>query len=309
MARNLSEIMTNDRLIKVCSDFYSDTEIESAKSLAHDACGICGIPPRRNGPERKQNNLKDILLYLDEAEVVPRFVAYDIMRLRPISINHLDSTVLVQEMNCLKTQISSLCETVAELMHGQAAMKCELIRLREGHTPITDVGDAAADTVIEAVVTRNVTEEHSSISATLTPSSSDVANYSRTVTEGAQISPPSLMPQPAVVARPMPPLQPPPPARSARGDGQQGLRGVVPMRRRADFFISRLGPEATVEAVTAHLKAQLGTNDIECEKLETRYDTYASFKVSVDNSKYRRMREAGVWPDYVLCRRYFAPRG
>ena len=245
-----SEIMTNDRLIKVCSDFYSDTEIESAKSLAHDACGICGIPPRRNGPERKQKNLP------------------------PISINHLDSTVLVQEINCLKTQISSLCETVAELMHGQAAMKCELIRLREGHTPITDVGDAAVDTVIEAVVTRNVTEEHSSISATSTPSSSDVANYSRAVTEGAQISPPALMSQPAVVARPMPPLQPPPPARSARGDGQQGLRGVAPMRCRADFFISRLGPEATVEAVTAHLKAQLGTNDIECEKLETRYDAF-----------------------------------
>ena len=69
------DLMTSDHLIK---------EIESAKLVAHDACGLYGAPAKRNGADKKEKHLKDILLYLHEADYVPRFVAYDIHRL-PLS--------------------------------------------------------------------------------------------------------------------------------------------------------------------------------------------------------------------------------
>ena len=86
------------------------------------------------------------------------------------------------------------------------------------------------------------------------------------------------------------------------------LRGIAPARRKAEFFLSRLDPLTTVEDILSHVKVSLKSNEVQCERLQTRYNSYASFRVTVDNRFYKRMVNADMWPEYVVFRRYFPPR-
>ena len=86
------------------------------------------------------------------------------------------------------------------------------------------------------------------------------------------------------------------------------LRGIAPARRKAEFFLSRLDPLTTVEDILSHVKVYLKSNDVQCKRLQTRYNRYASFRVTVDNRFYKRMINADMWPEYVVFRRYFPPR-
>ena len=75
---------------------------------------------------------------------MPRFVAYDIHRLPPISINHMDATAIVQEMNQLRLQVSSLCATVTSLLDGQLDMKTQISWLQRKPTHVS-----TANTTVE----------------------------------------------------------------------------------------------------------------------------------------------------------------
>ena len=81
----------------------------------------------------------------------------------------------------------------------------------------------------------------------------------------------------------------------------------APARRKAELFLSRLDPLTTVEDILSHVKAYLKSNDVQCERLQTRYNSYVSFRVTVDNRFYKRMINADMWPEYVVFRRYFPP--
>ena len=93
--------------------------------------GFSGTPVKRNSLDKNQKNIRDMLLYLHEMDTEPRFMAHDIHRLPPVSINHLDATVIVQDTNQLILQMASLCDTIQGLVHGQTAMKIELQTLHE----------------------------------------------------------------------------------------------------------------------------------------------------------------------------------
>ena len=129
------DIMTTDYLVKVCCDCYSEREIKSAKKTAHDACGMHGAPVTRNGADKSEKNVRDMLLTMHEAEDLPRFVAHNLNRLPPVSINHLDATSIIQEMNQLRLQVASLCDTVQSLVLGQTVMidEVETFRKRPAH--------------------------------------------------------------------------------------------------------------------------------------------------------------------------------
>ena len=86
------------------------------------------------------------------------------------------------------------------------------------------------------------------------------------------------------------------------------LSGIAPARRKAEFFLSRLDPLTTVEDILSHVKAYLKSNDVQSERLQMRYNSYASFRVTVDNRFYKRKINADMWPEYVVFRRYFPPR-
>ena len=192
------DLMTSDHLIKVCSEFYSEREIESAKLVANDACGLYGTPAKRNGAYKKEKHLKDILLYLHEADYVPRFVAHDIRRFPPISINHMDATAIVQEMNQLRLHVSSLCATVTSLLDGQLEMKTQISLLQRKPTHVS-----TANTTVEPTSARcepPPCEASGSRPEDISPMSNNTSDSSPTLAK---------MPVTPILPRPL--LSPPPP--------------------------------------------------------------------------------------------------
>ena len=77
---------------------------------------------------------------------MPRFVAYDMHRLLPISINHMDATAIVQETNRLRLQVLSLCDTVTSLLDGQLDMKTQMSLMERKPTQVRTANDTAEPT-------------------------------------------------------------------------------------------------------------------------------------------------------------------
>ena len=78
--------------------------------------------------------------------------------------------------------------------------------------------------------------------------------------------------------------------------------------RYTDLYIGNCDTEVTVDMLSQYITDIINVNVKNCEKLVTRYDNYNSFKVSVLISDKDRLLSAGVWPNDVVCRKYFYPR-
>lgn len=72
-------------------------------------------------------------------------------------------------------------------------------------------------------------------------------------------------------------------------------------------FISRLAPEVDKQDLVDYLK----DSDIsisECVKLQTKYDTYSSFKVGLSPNLTPKVLNADLWPRGTLVSEYYQPR-
>jgi hypothetical protein len=78
--------------------------------------------------------------------------------------------------------------------------------------------------------------------------------------------------------------------------------------RTADYFVTRLNPETSVEQLITHLRSVCGAHGVSVEKLPTRFSSYSSFKVTISRSFNSAMFDSDNWPENVLVRKYFAQR-
>ena len=65
-----------------------------------------------------------------------------------------------------------------------------------------------------------------------------------------------------------------------------------------DVFISRLDRFTTSMEIREHLNS-LDIEVLQIDALETRHDSYTSFKVKVISSMFRRIMEPNMWPPRV----------
>ena len=86
------------------------------------------------------------------------------------------------------------------------------------------------------------------------------------------------------------------------------LRGIAPVRQRAEFFVSKFDPLTTANDILTHVRGELNTEEVLCEQIHTLNGNYSSFKVTVDNRHYKRMITSNMWPEYVVFRKYYQPR-
>lgn len=75
---------------------------------------------------------------------------------------------------------------------------------------------------------------------------------------------------------------------------------VVPSSpRRKALFVTKLSPETTAANITEHL-ASVGVQSVQCSRLKTRFDTYASFYVSVEAEAFGSLTNPATWPRSCL---------
>ena len=66
-------------------------------------------------------------------------------------------------------------------------------------------------------------------------------------------------------------------------------------------------PDMEEEEVKQYVNSEFLV-DFTCEKLQTRYDSYSSFKVEGFCDNVDMFYDASKWPKGVLVRKYFPPR-
>jgi hypothetical protein len=106
---NKLDILTHDTIVKLCGDAFSDPEIEDSKTILFDLCAKDRMIKRR-GVDMKKNNLNDILNLLHglEPAVIPCFAAVELSKLPPIYYNHMDMSVILKELDSVKSDIAEL---------------------------------------------------------------------------------------------------------------------------------------------------------------------------------------------------------
>ena len=78
--------------------------------------------------------------------------------------------------------------------------------------------------------------------------------------------------------------------------------------RTADLYVGNCDVDATPESLIQYIHDVTKVKVQKCEKLETKYDNYTSFKVTLFISDRTNLLSADVWPSGIVCRKYYKPR-
>jgi len=74
------------------------------------------------------------------------------------------------------------------------------------------------------------------------------------------------------------------------------------------LFILRVDPDTTKEEVEKFANIHFQKTEIHCEKLETRYNFYASFKVTLQGVEMEDALSSHIWPSGILVKKFFYGR-
>ena len=74
--------------------------------------------------------------------------------------------------------------------------------------------------------------------------------------------------------------------------------------RYAAVFVSRLLPDTTTQQMEAFVQEAHHLVS-KCSKLETKHDSYSSFKIEVTCDNIADIYDAGKWPEGAYVRRYY----
>jgi hypothetical protein len=79
----------------------------------------------------------------------------------------------------------------------------------------------------------------------------------------------------------------------------------VKKERTKALFVSRFSPEVTTDDVQKSLKEQLSLKMLDCTRLKTKFNSYASFHISVTEDEFPLINDASVWPSECLIAPYY----
>ncbi|XP_064596696.1 uncharacterized protein LOC135463368 [Liolophura sinensis] len=333
------DVLPIDTLVKLCDDVYSDTEIQNAKDILYKCCGnlVTNKIRKRSGPNRKVNSLQDICKMLHELEPsdIPCFVARQLSKLPPVSTNHIDVSSLLRELAGVKLQMNDIVSKMDDLNSTQINVQKKLDRLdskcaspptnrktRFLEKSITSVGECASskdDTELsqstrinecnvvgdspfanksKTVPLSDITNNTAPNEASCVDQSMDKSYAAVLSTEGSHPSRTTLEYAGndfTTVIRNKP--------RPNKKHELRGLRTYPPV----EIFITRLEPTTTSNDVIQYVKDNSGVN-VECKRLDTKYDTYASFWIRVTGKVSNMLLRSSFWPDEVLVRKFYNRR-
>jgi hypothetical protein len=109
------------------------------------------------------------------------------------------------------------------------------------------------------------------------------------------------------------------PPKVAVGTSQRSKLQSVKMLKPINVFVSRFSPDTSCEDISAcvcdsvheAMNISLSPHNIRCEKLKTKFNSYASFAVtvmaddSVKDEIISLLMSSGAWPEGILVRKYY----
>jgi len=284
--QNKCSVLPVDSIVFVCANFYTCAELDDAKGLLGDLLSNSKRLPRHNGSDdvKRRKIATDLVkTCLDPNLHLPTICSTNIQRIPSVGLEHVHVSSLLQEVAALCAEVRSLVSIRAEVcdirktvaeIHTSTAVASDV-------TPVSD-GLSTAPTTAAQVLSAAVQSG---------------AFHNSEVKD--QRRPPTVV-----------------------GKASNKKIKTVVTKRKVNVFVSRLSPDTSdseVQSCAADTFAevcgsQLSDDCLHCEKLTTRYHSYASFWISfaVDPDLYdtatTHLMSAETWPCGVLVRRYYPPK-
>jgi hypothetical protein len=322
--------------------------VKDAKDLLYMHCDTTDMSRKiqRKGGEKTVQNMKDIMdvLYQMDPDNIPVFVARDLSKLPPVTYDHIDVSVLLTEMREMRRDIAELKRekqkvrlTTRELSESDSDDE-NLFNYTDEHqtrqkdvyrrpaTPDNRAGDtghknrggpraASSGLNIDAnewPVGTTVTDTDAAVQVDCRQTGPVMAAEKTDTDSTASFAGIAAMLQSARRETGEEPFQTIGPRRRTPpviGNSIAGVLRSAPVTKPPGvLFVTRLSADATPEQVTQHV-SRIAKLKVTCERLQTKFPTYSSFKVTVDAVHMDELMQSQMWPENVLVRKFFPPRG
>lgn len=280
-----SRVIALDDLVKICSDFYTEDEILSARLLV-DGHG-CRLP-KRKGADKLRATVEDIAKAVLNPNVkLPQFYAINLTRLPPVSATHCDVSALLSEIQLLRAEVRAVGQLKSELDELRAEVKT----LSKMSKNAVDIGGS----------TRALSSNAAGPGAGLVPGGSLYSGVARQLASDTTAFRDTK--------------------RSSVGKQVVGKSTVnknlkaAQTTRNVDVFVSRLHPNtcgAELIDWVRSVNGDIAIHDVDCIQLKSKYeDLYTSFHVAirVDSSQLKGAVDLFMseesWPCGVFVKRFF----
>jgi hypothetical protein len=244
-------------------------------------CGVGTRLPKRKGDGKEKTTVEDLLkVMLEPSTHLPDFTASKLSKIPPVGIEDVDMAAVLAELTTLRMQVKEFLKWKDEFEE------------KLNQKPTEKSGDVKTYANVTASVEAGARVEVVQATASHTTS----GRGGETKKQG--------IPNPKAGNRVI------------VGKSTSTGIAVVPMKRQLNYFVSRLDASTTAQELQNMLNDKLsGRVRIECEKLVTKFDSYASFRVDffIDQCDCQTMREiieeGELWPENSLVRRFWIPKG
>ena len=297
-----------ESITQLCMGSFEDMEIEQAKATLFSSCKEETKMRKRHGANKTKNNLVDILQFVkDRGENLPIFTARNLSKLPPISADNVEISML----------LNSISSTKAELEQMKMLMKSR-------DQLVQTLADSAASmnhrvTTLEQ--TRKGNTENSYAAKLMTPipqdKNIDIANQRKqNPIENVTFVP--LQNTTTELRRPphdknksieVPSSNWETVQRKRKKPGVVGTSNTTTFKtvkksvrpKFANVFATRFDPSTTVAELKAYLDVALDV-DAKVEKIETKFDTYASFHITCECTEPIKFMDEKLWPEDIYVR-------
>ncbi|XP_006821973.1 uncharacterized protein LOC100368535 [Saccoglossus kowalevskii] len=302
---------------------------------------------QRKGQNKRANNIHDMIILMHELDDVnvPCFVAQDLAKLPPVDITNIDVTVILKEMKSLRYEFAQLKNDDKNKRDNQGVLS-ELLLLRKEmnelkaslkqhvHNDITenltackitcddktnkdpftksDELDNTNDIVVNNQIGDKILQVPKRYSEALKRTPISVASNSDISGANQRAKPPASRISSVSSDNGFTVVK------HKRRNGNRGIitgtKNEVTSSLRAvrttppiELFVSRLHPSTTNEDMLSFMRS-LGINDVKVTMLKTKFDTYASCKLTMSFATSKTLLDADNWPNDILIRRFYPSR-
>ena len=349
-----------DTLTRLVNENFSDSEVDAAKSLLCEHVEDAVKAGNKRGQHKKKHDLDDIVKMLVQCDrsILPRFVAFELSKLPPISIDCIDVSALMRKQQLQEVEICNLKSLMQEiltvtaetskrveigLMSNNASSSmtasCSLSDSGAPSSPSACSSGESAPDAAEPVQECSPRPSYSDVLRDGVASSDDggwnVANRRKRVKAPAprKTVDPTPSPSASAASSAASPTSPPTSAVSSSSSASStssnatvgaqkrltakkaviGSRTSGPIKavaavKRTSIFLSRLPPGTGEDAIMRYVKEQTGADDVTALRLQTRYDTYESYRLDITNPSCENVLDPDLWAQGLVVRRFFVRR-
>jgi len=302
--QNAVNILHKNDIIGISEEYFIKEDIESAKVLLWKSAGhltekSCG---KRTGISAIRSHLGDMLELMKCIDVKKgnvKFASIDVTKVPPINADYRDIGLVRNEMKVLSERVDSLPAVEKEL----SELKVQMLEFKSMLTNI-NVSHENSKNSVNAV--ENVASSSSVVKVGPPNKKLNVHVHQAKPTNNLHAKNKDVVPSDnahlnekwtTVVKRK---------AIVGKNDTNKSLKAAVTVKK-LDLHVTRLDIQTTAQELTDSITSN-GLTVIACEELKARYNTYKSFRVTLDGSNANAcqlMYDENIWPSGVMVRRFF----